>query len=92
MNPAPTKAPIGGVHPSKYVDYKLESDLPMGERVIGMLKKAGFNAKAEPKFTWIHDVYLVLIRMFPGGCPPTTIISMNARFDPHFHMRIGNTS
>jgi aromatic ring-opening dioxygenase catalytic subunit (LigB family) len=27
--------------------------------------------------------------MFPDGCPPTTLVSMNFRFDPHFHMRIG---
>lgn len=27
--------------------------------------------------------------MFPASCPPTTIVSMNARFDPHYHMRIG---
>jgi hypothetical protein len=30
-----------------------------------------------------------MIRMFPNGCPPTTLISMNARYDPHFHVRIG---
>jgi aromatic ring-opening dioxygenase catalytic subunit (LigB family) len=54
-----------------------------------MLQSAGFNASANPKFDWIHDTYLILIRMFPGGCPPTTIVSMNARFDPHYHMRIG---
>lgn len=29
--------------------------------------------------------------MFPNGCPPTTLISMNARFDPHFHMKVGAT-
>ena len=29
--------------------------------------------------------------MFPNGCPPTTIISMNARFDPHFHMKVGSS-
>ncbi len=27
--------------------------------------------------------------MFPNGCPPTTLISTNARYDPHTHMRIG---
>jgi len=37
----------------------------------------------------IHDTYLVLIRMFPKGCPPTTIISMNALFDPHLHVAVG---
>lgn len=28
--------------------------------------------------------------MFPKGCPPTTIISMNARFDPHLHLKVGS--
>ena len=28
--------------------------------------------------------------MFPEKCPPTTIISMNSRFDPHLHARVGN--
>lgn len=55
-----------------------------------MLRSAGLNAAGNPKFDWIHDTFLILIRMFPNGCPPTTIISMNARFDPHFHMRVGN--
>jgi len=37
----------------------------------------------------IHDTYLVLIRMFPRRCPPTTIISMNSLFSPHLHTAIG---
>lgn len=88
-NPSPTKAPIGGVHPRKYVDYELVPDLDMADRVISMLRSHGFNCTGNPSFQWIHDVYLVLIRAFPGGCPPTTIISMNARFDPHYHVRVG---
>lgn len=56
-----------------------------------MLKDEGFNVEPNPTFDWIHDTYLILIRMFPNGCPPTTIISMNARFDPHYHMKIGAT-
>lgn len=90
MNPSPGKSPVAYVHPSKYVDYKLEADLPTGERVMGLLNGAGFKARANPTFEWIHDTYLILIRMFPAKCPPTTIISMNARFDPHLHMRVGS--
>ncbi|ETS85198.1 hypothetical protein PFICI_03223 [Pestalotiopsis fici W106-1] len=88
-NPNPTKAPIGGVHPRKYVDYELIPDLPMADRVVDTLRRNGFNCNANPTFQWIHDVYLILIRTFPEGCPPTTIISMNARFDPHYHIRVG---
>lgn len=90
MNPTPGKSPVAYVHPSKYIDYKLVPDLPTGERCMAMLKDSGFNVRPNKAFEWIHDTYLILIRMFPGGCPPTTIVSMNARFDPHFHMRVGS--
>ncbi|KIV98277.1 hypothetical protein PV10_01944 [Exophiala mesophila] len=32
-----------------------------------------------------------LIRMFPDDsmCPPTVVLSTNARYDPHYHTRIG---
>lgn len=89
-NSAPGKSPVAYVHPSKYVDYKLNPDLPTGDRVISILNDAGFHATPNPSFEWIHDTYLILIRMFPKSCPPTTILSMNARFDPHFHMRVGS--
>ena len=58
-----------------------------------MLRSEGFNVSENSKFDWIHDTFMVLIRMFPDAskCPPTTIISMNARYDPHYHMRIGAT-
>jgi len=61
----------------------------MGARCVDLLRDAGLKAKPNPKFDWIHDTYLILIRMFPGGCPPTTIISMNARYDPHYHIKVG---
>ncbi|KAF5596789.1 aromatic ring-opening dioxygenase family [Fusarium subglutinans] len=91
MNPKPGKSPVAYVHPSKYVDYELNPDLETGERCISLLKDAGFNVSGNTEFEWIHDTYLILIRMFPNGCPPTTLISMNARFDPHYHLRVGET-
>ncbi|KAJ5122210.1 aromatic ring-opening dioxygenase family protein [Penicillium atrosanguineum] len=91
MNPKPGKSPVAYVNPAKYVDYKLVPDLETGERCIEMLAKEGFNVSANTTFDWIHDVYLILIRMFSGDCPPSTLISMNARYDPHFHMKIGAT-
>ncbi|KAJ5377416.1 aromatic ring-opening dioxygenase family protein [Penicillium cataractarum] len=91
MNPRPGKSPVAYVNPSKYVDYELVPDLEAGQECIDMLAKVGFSVSANTTFNWIHDVYLILIRMFPKGCPPTTLISMNARYDPHFHMKIGAT-
>jgi len=88
MNPNPGKSPVALVHPSKYVDYKLVPDLESGQKCIDMLAQDGFEVTGNTKFDWIHDTYLILIRMF-NKCPPTTIISLNARFDPHHHMRVG---
>jgi len=50
-----------------------------------MLRDAGLNAGPNAKFDWIHDTFLILIRMFPNGCPPTVLVSMNQSFDPHLH-------
>ncbi|KAF2158260.1 LigB subunit of an aromatic-ring-opening dioxygenase LigAB [Myriangium duriaei CBS 260.36] len=90
-NPRPGKSPVAYVHPSKYQDYALNPDIDTAERCIEMLKANGFDAAGDPKFDWIHDTYLILIRMFPDGCPPTVLISMNAKFDPHYHMKVGAT-
>ncbi|KAF1352589.1 Extradiol ring-cleavage dioxygenase, class III enzyme, subunit B [Delphinella strobiligena] len=90
-NPEPTKSPVAYVHPSKYVNYKLNPDIPNSHRCLKLLKDAGFNARLNETFTWIHDTYLILIRMFPDGCPPTTIVSMNAFYDPHLHMKVGSS-
>lgn len=91
MNPKPSKQPVANVHASKYVDYTLNPDLSTGQRCIEMLNKAGIHASGLDSFEWIHDVFLILIRMFPdpSTCPPTTIISSNAHYDPHFHVRVG---
>lgn len=53
------------------------------------LSAAGIASKPDETFDWIHDTYLILIRMFPRGCPPTTIISTQHKYDPHFHMAVG---
>jgi aromatic ring-opening dioxygenase catalytic subunit (LigB family) len=90
-NPKPSKSPVAYVHPSKYVDYALNPDLPTADRVLDLLLKSGFNAEKDASFDWIHDTYLILIRMFPNGCPPTTIVSMNAFYDPHYHMKVGSS-
>ncbi|KAF2192017.1 catalytic LigB subunit of aromatic ring-opening dioxygenase [Zopfia rhizophila CBS 207.26] len=90
MNPSPAKSPVAYVHPSKYKEYKLNPDLSTGKRCLSLLNASGINAQPNEKFDWIHDTYLILIRMFPNKCPPTTIISMNSRFDPHFHLKVGS--
>ncbi|KAM0188773.1 hypothetical protein ACHAPI_010382 [Fusarium lateritium] len=88
-NPNPNKSPVAYVHPDKYVNYKLNPDLNGAKRCLSQLRSEGFDTQPNPQFDWIHDTYLILIRMFPKACPPTTLISMNSYFDPHYHIRVG---
>ncbi|EOD44764.1 Aromatic ring-opening dioxygenase family protein [Neofusicoccum parvum] len=70
--------------------YKLKPDLEGGQKVIDLLRGAGFKATANTKFDWIHDTFLIVIRMFPNCVPPpAVIVSANSRYDPHFHCRMG---
>ncbi|KAL6704168.1 hypothetical protein ACN47E_008728 [Coniothyrium glycines] len=90
MNPSPKMLPVGQVKDARYLPYKVNPDLEGGEKVLKLLKQAGINAKPAPTFDWIHDTFMIIIRMFPHCIPlPTTIISMNARYEPHFHLKIG---
>ncbi|KAK3327994.1 Extradiol ring-cleavage dioxygenase, class III enzyme, subunit B [Cercophora scortea] len=88
-NPTPAKSPVAFVHPSKYKSYTLNPDLAFVPTIQEHLSAAGIPSKLDPTFDWIHDTYLILIRMFPSSCPPTTILSMNSMFDPHLHVAIG---
>lgn len=90
-NPAPNKTVCQLVQPSRYESWKPNPDLKTAQRCMKMLREEGFTVSEAREFTWIHDTYLILIHMFPDAakCPPTTIISMNARFDPHFHIKVG---
>ncbi|KAK8101708.1 aromatic ring-opening dioxygenase family protein [Apiospora kogelbergensis] len=88
-HPKPGKSPVAYVDPSKYQSYALNPDLAYVPVLQEALAAAGIPSAPDATFDWIHDTYLVLIRMFPGGCPPTTIVSMNQTYDPHFHMSVG---
>ncbi|MCJ1472614.1 hypothetical protein MMC13_001263 [Lambiella insularis] len=92
-NPSPGKSPTPYVPASLYQSWKPNPDLATAARCVDLLAKEGFNVSENPKFDWIHDTFLVLIRMFPDAskCPPTTIISSNANYDPHYHLKVGAT-
>ncbi|KAI9732772.1 MAG: hypothetical protein M1834_003710 [Cirrosporium novae-zelandiae] len=89
--PSPGKQPVAYVNPEKYLNYPINVDVATAHRAIDMLAAEGFEVSANPEWDWIHDAFLILIRMFPEKCPPTTLVSLNARYDPHFHMKIGST-
>jgi aromatic ring-opening dioxygenase catalytic subunit (LigB family) len=89
MNPNVKPEPVALVKKSMWIDYKPNPDLKTGSRCIEMLKAARFDAVADTEFNWLIDTFPMLIRMFPDGCPPVTIISQNSYFEPHFHVEIG---
>lgn len=89
-NPNPPKQPVAWVDPNRYVDFDLNPDLELASEVATLFQEAGFDAALEPKFEQIHDTFMILKWMFPGGKSlPHVIVSHNARFDPHFHMKMG---
>ncbi|KAK9426651.1 putative Extradiol ring-cleavage dioxygenase, class III enzyme, subunit B [Seiridium unicorne] len=61
-NPQPVKSPMPFVHSTKYSNYELRPDLDFLPTITAHLEAAGIRALADPKFDWIHDTYLVLIR------------------------------
>ncbi|EMC95499.1 hypothetical protein BAUCODRAFT_123929 [Baudoinia panamericana UAMH 10762] len=81
--------PNPGMNPVAY-NYQLNPDIATAKRVVTLPRGHNIDAQENPTFDWIHDSFLILIRMFPDGCPPTTLLSLNAHYDPHFHMRIGS--
>ncbi|OBT64249.1 hypothetical protein VE03_06887 [Pseudogymnoascus sp. 23342-1-I1] len=93
MNPRPQTTPVAYVAPKRYKKFALTPDLELGNKVLTMLQDAGFNAKPNTTFDFIHDTFLILIRMFPNSKTniPVTILSANARFEPHFHAKLGLT-
>jgi aromatic ring-opening dioxygenase catalytic subunit (LigB family) len=90
-NPNPSKSACPFVNPALYKDWVPNPDLATAQRCIEMLRAEGFKASANPNFEWIHDTFMVLIKMFPDfrRCPPVTIVSMNARYDPYYHVKVG---
>jgi aromatic ring-opening dioxygenase catalytic subunit (LigB family) len=75
---------------SYWEHYPINIDLDLAKKVVGLLKNAGFDdVEEDPTFDWHDDTITPARWMFPDGTPPATVISMNARFDPIFHVKIG---
>ncbi|OQV00735.1 hypothetical protein CLAIMM_06194 [Cladophialophora immunda] len=88
-NPNPKPEPIGLVKKSEWIHHKPNPDVQTAHRCVKLLRDAGFDAVADTEFNWLIDTFPMLIRMFPGGMPPVTIISLNSFFEPYFHLEIG---
>jgi aromatic ring-opening dioxygenase catalytic subunit (LigB family) len=83
--------PISNTDPTLWSTWKPNPDLETSHRVISLLRSRGFTVDPDPNFTWMIDTVPLLIGMFgrEDCCPPVTIISQNAHWDPFTHSRIG---
>ncbi|KDQ60558.1 hypothetical protein JAAARDRAFT_31517 [Jaapia argillacea MUCL 33604] len=95
-NPCPNKDFVAFV-PDEilqwYEDYKINSSPALAKRVCDKLNDAGLNASLNETAIWHQDVMIPLRWMYPNDteCPPMTVMSVNGRFDPHLHLKIGLT-
>lgn len=92
-NPNPDKTPCPFVDPNLWVNWKPNPDIATSKRCIGALASEDFQVSGNAKTEWHHDVFMPLIRMFPDDtkCPPTVVLSTNARYEPYYHVKIGAT-
>ncbi|RMJ16637.1 hypothetical protein CDV36_003683 [Fusarium kuroshium] len=75
---------------SYWENYPINVDLELAEKVIDLLRAAGFpDVQEDPTFDWHDDTITPSRWMFPEGTPPATVISLNARFNSVFHVKIG---
>lgn len=71
-------------------DYPINVSEDLADRVIQLLRSKQFeDVEADPTFDWHDDTITPARWMFPEGTPPATVVSLNARFEPSFHARIG---
>ena len=76
---------------SYWENYKINIDLGLANRVMQLLRDNNFeDVEEDPTFDWHDDTVTPSTWMFPEGTPPATVVSMNARFNPVFHAKIGN--
>ncbi|KAF5529620.1 catalytic subunit of aromatic ring-opening dioxygenase [Fusarium mexicanum] len=75
---------------SYWENYRINIDIKLAERVVKLLDDAGFpDVREDPTFDWHDDTITPARWMFPDGTPPATVVSLNARYNPTFHVKIG---
>ena len=78
------------VPPSYWKDYPINIDTGLARRVIALLQGHGFkDVEEDPTFDWHDDTITPAHWMFPEGTPPATVVSLNARYNAVFHVKIG---
>jgi aromatic ring-opening dioxygenase catalytic subunit (LigB family) len=75
---------------SYWENYQVNIDVSLARRVVHLLRSSGFtDVEEDPEFDWHDDTITPARWMFPEGTPPATVVSLNARYNPVFHVKIG---
>lgn len=86
----PGRAQMDMVPRSHWENYPINVSEKLAYRVISLLREHQFHdVEADPTFDWHDDTITPAKWMFPSGTPPATVVSLNARFKPSFHVKIG---
>jgi aromatic ring-opening dioxygenase catalytic subunit (LigB family) len=79
------------VQKERYENYPVNIDQGLAQRVIDLLKAAGLpDVEGDPTAHWEDAPTTPSLWMFPQGTLPSTTVSLNGRYDPVFHVRIGH--
>lgn len=75
---------------SYWENYPINVDVGLAKRVVQLLRDHNFpDTEEDPTFDWHDDTITPSRWMFPEGTPPATVVSLNARYNPIFHAKIG---
>lgn len=75
---------------SFWENYPINVDVGLAKKVVNLLRNAGFeDVQEDTTYDWHDDTVTPTQWMFPDGSPPATVVSLNARFNPVFHVKIG---
>jgi aromatic ring-opening dioxygenase catalytic subunit (LigB family) len=71
-------------------NYPINVDVQLAKKVVALLRGSGFrDVEEDPEFDWHDDTVTPARWMFPDGTPPATVVSLNARYNAVFHVKIG---
>lgn len=88
----PARVQMDMVPPSYWEKYPINVSQELADKVVALLREpqsSFVDVELDPTFDWHDDTVTPLRWMFPDGSPPTTVVSLNARYNPVLHVNLG---
>ena len=74
----------------RWEGYQVNISPHLAHRVVQALEANDFqDVDEDPEFDLHDDILIPALWMFENKAPPSTVVSMNAKYDPAFHIRMG---